>query len=122
MARRPDNPSSRPRLNDVLVELCNSTVKKRVPLSGGAWIEWEPASRAFKAERLNRLIKGPECVDFERFLKRAGLQFGDRKRDVQPADPKGINNWFSVTWVIAPPAPAQPQIEQGRLFHLPEEA
>lgn len=122
MARRPDNPSSRPRLHDVLIELCKSDTQRRMPLSGGAWIEWHPETRIFKAERLNRLIKDPECADFERFLKRAGLKFGARTRDVRQADAKGVNNWFSVTWVIAPPAPAQPEIEQGSLFHLPEEA
>jgi hypothetical protein len=125
MPRRPDNPSGRPHLHDVLIELCRSETKRRMPLSGGAWIEWEPATRTFKAERLNRLIKDPECADFERFLRRAGLRFGERTRSVLQADAQDINTWFVVAWVIAqPPAAPAPSehAEQGSLFHLPGEA
>lgn len=124
MPRRPDNPSSRPRLHQVLQDLCSSTETKRVPLSGGAWLEYTPDTRTLKAERLNKLISDAERKDFEHALRNAGLRFGDAVRDVENADKKGINTWYVVKWTITKPAEhaETPAAVQGDLFHLPEEA
>ena len=124
MPRRPDNPSSRPRLHQVLQDLCTSTVAKRVPLSGGAWVEYTPETHTLKAERLNKLSSDAERKDFERSMRLAGLRFGDHTRDVANADTKGINCWYVVMWVITRPTERAetPASVQGSLFHLPEEA